>query len=166
MKGDTAILDDLRVMINEDTRGIGLSERGIHTAAFALSEETDEMFKNENFVHNYNGVVGENVKKILGLKQQRLIVTDELNGRYCNLEDAKYKNTQHNIIGKDTVQKNQIRLGKYFKLTDEGINSVSERRDRLSNESDDKLSQIIDKLISSPKEFIMEYNKRFRTDKI
>jgi len=93
MEGNTTILDDLRVMINEDTRGIGLSRRGIHTAAFALSEKTDEMFKNENFVHNYNGVVGENLKKILGLKQQRLIVTDKLNGRYCKLEDAKYKNT-------------------------------------------------------------------------
>jgi hypothetical protein len=78
MEGNTTILDDLRVMINEDTRGIG---------------QTDEMFKNENFVHNYNGVVGENLKKILGLKQQRLIVTDKLNGRYCKLEDAKYKNT-------------------------------------------------------------------------
>lgn len=162
MEGNTTILDDLRVMINEDTRGIGLSRRGIHTAAFALSEKTDEMFKNENFVHNYNGVVGENLKKILGLKQQRLIVTDKLNGRYCKLEDAKYKNTQHNTIGKDIAQKNQIRLGKYFRLTNEGMNAVSEKRDELSNESEDKLSLIVDRLISSPREFITEYNKDFK----
>lgn len=151
-------------MISEDNRGIGLSRRGIHTAAFALSEETDEMFENETFVHNYNGVIGENIKKILRLKEQKLIVTDKSKGRYCRLEDARYKGTGDNITGRGTVQKNQIRLGRYFKLTDDGVSSVLERRDKLSDESKYKLSLIINKLISSPKCFIRKSNKEFKVD--
>jgi hypothetical protein len=42
------------------------------------------------------------------------------------------------------------------------MNAVSEKRDELSNESEDKLSLIVDRLISSPREFITEYNKDFK----